>query len=35
MAAGVSEPSRLHFMIGSFFAVVTGIVPFMLYQCLK
>lgn len=35
MAAGVSEPSRIHFMVGSFFAVVTGVVPCLLYQYFK
>lgn len=31
MAAGVSEQSRIHFMIGSFFAVVTGGILFIKY----
>nr|DAH84894.1 MAG TPA: hypothetical protein [Caudoviricetes sp.] len=35
IAAGVSEPSRIHFMVGSFFAVVTGVVPCLLYQYFK
>lgn len=35
IAAGVREPSKIHFMIGSFFSVVTGVVPFLLYQCIK
>ncbi len=30
IAAGVSEPSKIHFMVGSFFAVVTGVVPCLL-----
>lgn len=35
MAAGVNEPKWIHFMVGSFFAVVTGVVPFLLYHCFK
>lgn len=35
IAAGAQEPSKVHFMVGSFFAVVTGVVPFLLYQRLK
>lgn len=35
MSAGVNEPRCIHFIVGSFFAVVTGVVPFLLYQCFK
>lgn len=35
MAAGASEPSWKYFMVGSFFAVVTGVVPCLLYQYFK
>lgn len=32
IAAGVKSPNWMHFMVASFFAVVTGIVPPVLYQ---
>lgn len=35
MATKVNKPSGIHFIVGSFFAVVTGVVPFLLYQCFK
>lgn len=35
MATKVNKPSGIHFISGSFFAVVTGVVPFILYQCMK
>ncbi|UTI75191.1 hypothetical protein [Escherichia phage vB_Eco_ZCEC08] len=35
IAAGVQEPSKIHFMISSFFAVMTGVVPCLLYQYFK
>lgn len=35
MAAGVNEPRWIHFIVGSFFAVVTGVVPCLLYQYFK
>lgn len=35
MAAKVNKPSMIHFISGSFFAVVTGVVPFLLYQRFK
>lgn len=35
VAARVDGTSWMHFMVGSFFAVVTGVVPFLLYQCFK
>lgn len=35
MAAGVNEPRWIHFIVGSFLAVVTGVVPCLLYQYFK
>lgn len=35
MVAGVNEPRCIHFIVGSFFAVVTGVVPCLLYQYFK
>ena len=35
MAAEVNEPRWIHFMVGSFFAAVTGVVPCLLYQYFK
>lgn len=35
VAAGVNEPRLIHFIVGLFFAVVTGVVPCLLYQCFK
>ncbi len=35
MAAEVTEPRGIHSIVGSFFASVTGVVPFLLYQCFK
>lgn len=35
IAAGVSNPNRLYLIVGSFFAVVAGVVPCLLYQCFK
>nr|DAE47776.1 MAG TPA: hypothetical protein [Caudoviricetes sp.] len=35
MAAKVNKPSMIHFISGSFFAVVTGVVPCLLYQYFK
>lgn len=35
MVSQVNEPSRMHFISGSFLAVATGVVPFLLYQCFK
>lgn len=35
MATKVNKPSGMHFISGSFFAVVTGVVPCLLYQYFK
>ena len=35
MASKVNKPNGIHFISGSFFAVVTGVVPCLLYQCFK
>ncbi|MEE1123552.1 MAG: hypothetical protein UHU06_08445 [Acinetobacter pseudolwoffii] len=35
MATKVNKPSGIHFISGSFFAVVTGVVPCLLYQYFK
>lgn len=35
MAAGVKQPKKIHFMVASFFAITTGVVPFVLSQYIK